>query len=178
MENSSQLKLRNNEIVEKMNNIGINLDNIKVANLCKICYNNSNIFCCLWNKQILEAQSPEQLKEDITMKTLNINSEVRIKLTPFGIKRLKENYEEIRKDYPHVTDEFKLPEVDENGFSKMPLWRVMNNFGDLLFNGSSNPPFEINIQIDDADLEEFKEQPKTLFKLCTPYYYRVCYFFC
>ena len=31
MENSSQLKLRNNEIVEKMNNIGINLDNIKVA---------------------------------------------------------------------------------------------------------------------------------------------------
>jgi hypothetical protein len=38
-----------------MNNIGINLDNIKVANLCKICYNNSNIFCCLWNKQISEA---------------------------------------------------------------------------------------------------------------------------
>lgn len=31
MENLSQLKLRNNEIVEKMNNIGINLDNIKVA---------------------------------------------------------------------------------------------------------------------------------------------------
>lgn len=31
MENSSQLKLRNNEIVEKTNNIGINLDNIKVA---------------------------------------------------------------------------------------------------------------------------------------------------
>ena len=31
MENSSQLKLRNNEIVEKMNNIGINLNNIKVA---------------------------------------------------------------------------------------------------------------------------------------------------
>lgn len=91
------------------------------------------------------------------MKTLNINSEVRIKLTPFDIKRLKENYEEIRKDYPHVTDEFKLPEVDENGFSKMPLWEVMNNFGDLLFNGSSNPPFEINIQIDDADLEESKE---------------------
>ena len=59
------------------------------------------------------------------MKTLNINSEVRIKLTPFGIKRLKENYEEIRKDYPHVTDEFKLPEVDENGFSKMPLWQVI-----------------------------------------------------
>ena len=32
MENSSQLKLRKNEIVEKMNNIGIKLDNIKVAN--------------------------------------------------------------------------------------------------------------------------------------------------
>ena len=31
MENSSQLKLRTNEIVEKTNNIGINLDNIKVA---------------------------------------------------------------------------------------------------------------------------------------------------
>ena len=63
----------------------------EVANLCKICYTNPNIFCCLWNKQISEAQSSEQLKEDITMKTLNINSEVRIKLTPFGIKRLKEN---------------------------------------------------------------------------------------
>lgn len=40
---------------KKMNNICVNLYVIKFEFLCKICYNNSNIFCCLWNKQISEA---------------------------------------------------------------------------------------------------------------------------
>lgn len=91
------------------------------------------------------------------MKTLNINSEVRIKLTSFGIERLKKNHEELRKNYPSAIGEFKLPDVDENGFSKMQLWVIMNTFGDLLFNGSPNLPFEMNIQIDDAEFEESKE---------------------
>lgn len=91
------------------------------------------------------------------MKTLNINSNVRIKLTSFGIKRLKENHEELRKKYPSAIGKFIPPAVDEEGFCEMQLWVVMKKFGDLLYNSCENPPFELKIQIDDAEFEESKE---------------------
>ena len=91
------------------------------------------------------------------MKTLNINSNVRIKLTSFGIKRLKENHEELRKRYPSAIGKFIPPAVDKDGFCEMQLWKVMKQFGDLLYIGCENPPFELEIQIDDSAFEELKE---------------------
>ena len=88
------------------------------------------------------------------MKTLNMNATVRIKLTSIGIKRLEENHEKLCKKYPLGAEEFKTPVVDENGFTQMTLWVVMNTFGDLLINGSSNLPFETDIQIDDSEFEK------------------------
>ena len=89
------------------------------------------------------------------MKTLNMNAIVKIKLTSLGIKRLKENHEELRKNYPKAIGEFILPEVDEDGYSKMELWKVMKTFGDLLENGSLNMPFNMNIRIDDAEFKKW-----------------------
>ena len=90
------------------------------------------------------------------MKTLNINHNVRIKLTKFGFEKLKKNHEDLRKKFPTVR-KFTPPKVDEDGFCEMELWEVMNTFGEDLFNGSINLPFEPNIQIDEAQFEKADE---------------------
>lgn len=87
------------------------------------------------------------------MKTLNINNYVRIKLTKLGFEKLKKNHEEKGP----AGREFTPPKVDEDGFCEMQLWEVMKTFGEDLVNGSSNLPFEINIQIDEDQFEKVKE---------------------
>lgn len=87
------------------------------------------------------------------MKTLNINSYVRIKLTPFGIEQLRKKHEEIRKMNPCI-GEFIPPEVDTEGYSKMQLWKVMYELGGHAYNGSKNLPFEMNIKIDEKAFEK------------------------
>lgn len=91
------------------------------------------------------------------MKTLNVNNYVRIKLTKFGFEKLKKNHEDLRKRYPTIIGEYTPPKVDEDGFCEMQLWEVMNTFGEDLFNGSINLPFETNIQIDEAQFEKAEE---------------------
>ena len=91
------------------------------------------------------------------MKTLNINSQVRIKLTPCGIEKLKKKHEELRSFCPSIGD-FKPPETDKDGYCEMQLWDVMNTFGEDMYNGNMNLPFETNIQIDDAKFEAEDEE--------------------
>lgn len=86
------------------------------------------------------------------MKTLNINSYVRIKLTPCGIAKLKANHEELRSAYPHI-GKFIPPKIDKDGYCEMQLWEVMNTFGEDIYNGNNNLPFETDIQIEDAQFE-------------------------
>ena len=90
------------------------------------------------------------------MKTLNINSDVRIKLTSFGIEKLKKDHEELRRNIPSIGN-FTPPEVDEDGFCEMQLCKVMKTFGKFLYSGSPNLPFETNIQIDDEQFEKSEE---------------------
>lgn len=78
---------------------------------------------------------------------VNINEEVKVKLTPFGIQVLKEQRDELNeriigrggkaiKDY--------APSVDKDGYTKFQLWDLMNRFGDLMHLGSQIP-FETTI---------------------------------
>lgn len=87
------------------------------------------------------------------MKTLNINSQVRIKLTPFGIAKLTAKHEELRSICPSI-GEFTPPKMDKDGYCEMQLWEVMNTFGEDMYIGNMHLPFETNIQIDDAKFEE------------------------
>ncbi len=84
------------------------------------------------------------------MKTLNINCNVRIKLNPCGIKRLRQKHEE-RRSIDSSIGEFIPPKVDKDGYCEMQLWRIMQIFGEDLYFGNNNPPFECNIQIDDSN---------------------------
>ena len=86
------------------------------------------------------------------MKTLNMNSYVRIKLTSYGIEVLHRKHEGIRAAYPFI-GKFSPPKTDKDGYYKMQLWQVMNIFGQYMYDGNINLPFELDIQIDDAQFK-------------------------
>jgi len=90
----------------------------------------------------------------MSMKTLNLNSIVRVRIKPFGINRLREIHEEFQRDFPFAVGEFCPPPADEDGFSEMQLWVVMHIFGNSLYNGAgaTNLPIDMNIQIKEEDL--------------------------
>lgn len=89
-------------------------------------------------------------------KTFNINSFVKVKLTEEGIRileyqyneRLKEMSPQIRKTMGH----FKKPRVDKKGYSEFQLWELMHHFGNYMYNGNMNPPFDMNIKISEKYL--------------------------
>lgn len=87
------------------------------------------------------------------MKILNINALVGAKLTPFGMEVLKEEHEALRLKRPSI-GEFTPPKMDKDGYCQMPLWELMNIFGQYRYMGSKNSPFEANIRIDDAEFAE------------------------
>ena len=80
------------------------------------------------------------------MKSLNINSNVRIKLTPYGIEKIKKQYGKL------YFEESIQPSADKDGFYAIQLWRLMNTFGEDMYMGNTNFPFDSNIEIDDAQL--------------------------
>ena len=101
------------------------------------------------------------------MKEFNINDYVNIKLTEAGIAILKRRHDNILKAYagnPEVLKtlgEFKTPEVDENGYTQMQMWEVMQAFGNYMYNGDPNIPFEMNIAISEEYLKD-QEKGKSL----------------
>lgn len=103
------------------------------------------------------------------MKQLNLNDEVKVKLTEAGIKILEDRHNYFLKQFGDrataikALGEFKAPKVDENGYSSFQLWELMNIFGQAMYNGNPNIPFEMNIAIDDKYLvEQTNEKGKSL----------------
>ena len=100
------------------------------------------------------------------MKQINLNSQVKVKLTEEGIKILENNHNCLLKQYgggekaKKLFGEFVPSEVDENGYSSFQLWVLMNTFGNYMYNGNMNPPIEMNIIVENQYLE--KVEPKIL----------------
>ena len=94
------------------------------------------------------------------MKEFNINDYVKIKLTEAGIAILKNRHDSILKDFAgnpealKTLGEFKNPEVDENGYTEMQMWAVMQVFGKYMYNGNPKLPFETTIAISEEYLKE------------------------
>ena len=60
------------------------------------------------------------------MTAININIQVKIKLTQYGRNILKQHYSEFPS----------LAKLDETGYFKSELWNIMYIFGEHLYNGS------------------------------------------
>lgn len=84
-------------------------------------------------------------------KMFNINDCVKVKLTDEGINILREQYNSMLKqltsEQKKAMGSFKLPEVDEEGYTKFQFWDLMNHFGQYMYNGNINPPFCMDIKI-------------------------------
>lgn len=87
------------------------------------------------------------------MKSFNINSTVKVRLTEFGKKLHKEKWEDFwssvgkLKEFP-----YNPPEEDENGFVEYQLWQLMEDFGSYCKLGKKLS-FETVILIDEKDLK-------------------------
>lgn len=75
---------------------------------------------------------------------VNINNPVKVKMTKEGKAILRDRF--YSKGLYKFID-FKYPEEDKNGFVTMPLWDVMNTFGEYLYLGSTIQPIETSIII-------------------------------
>jgi hypothetical protein len=73
----------------------------------------------------------------------NISQFVKVKLTTFGIEKLKEKHDKIRAVAPGI-GEFKIPQTDFNGYSSFQLWELMEDLGEYIGIGK-RLPFETNI---------------------------------
>lgn len=85
------------------------------------------------------------------MKILNINSNVRVKLTPEGIRTMEEYYYyELPENLKKKSKEL-MPKVDEEGFCEMTLLEIIWIFGSCNF--INEAPFDFDIQIDEKSFE-------------------------
>ncbi len=95
------------------------------------------------------------------MKEFNINEFVKVKLTHYGLMILRGYYDEL---YGKTHDERFLDysiKQDESGYISFQMHELMRIFGQYLYVGNVNTPFEGNrILIDDQYLIEPKEEAK------------------
>ena len=68
---------------------------------------------------------------------INLNRYVKVKLTDYGL-----GIHKYTKLYDPQT--YRPPIIDEQGYTKFQLWDLMNIFGDVMYLGNPNVPFEGN----------------------------------
>ena len=77
--------------------------------------------------------------------TFNINEYVSVRLTDFGRKRHKEDFDQWTSA-AGLTLQYHPPAEDEDGWSKWQLWVLMQLFGSVISMGCEQP-FETTIRI-------------------------------
>jgi hypothetical protein len=79
----------------------------------------------------------------------NINERVKVKLTAKGIEHLEKQHNKLVEiGYPY---EFKLPQVDKDGYTEFQLHDLMQTFGKIMFPGCELP-FKTDIIIPDEKI--------------------------
>lgn len=86
---------------------------------------------------------------------INLNEEVKFKLTDYGREVHSRYYKDLIKDNDDLFKIFKYVDlqVDENGYSKMQLWKFMQIFGKEMFlaNKEVIKPLEIIYTLEEGE---------------------------
>lgn len=72
---------------------------------------------------------------------INLNETVMVRLTPYAIALMTENHFKLFNG-ARFAPPFVAPEKDADGWSRMQLWNLMNEFGDAMYFGNPNSCFE------------------------------------
>lgn len=87
------------------------------------------------------------------MKSLNLNSIIKVKLTPKGVDIYYHQYDEFNKLEP------LMPQIDKDGYTKFQLWKFIDLYGKYFQNGMIEYPIQdLRIYIKEQDLDEVKEE--------------------
>lgn len=91
------------------------------------------------------------------MKKLNLNSMIKVKLTPFGSDIFYHQYDELNEKVKNNGGRPihpKMPRIDDKGFSEFQLHHFINLYGDYISIWQKNVIEDLSIYIDEKDLEE------------------------
>lgn len=92
------------------------------------------------------------------MKSLNLNADIKVKLTPLGVDIYFHKNDHLIK--PQMSEETKkmlsgkMPRIDEDGFTAFYLWEFMQIFGNKIGLGMPNVIEPINIVFDEDKIDE------------------------
>ncbi len=80
---------------------------------------------------------------------VNINNTIQVKLTAYGIDKWITDNNERFKGIPHLhlTVDIVMKNKLENGYWEFSFWNLMFLFGDDMFAGNPNLPFETDVII-------------------------------
>lgn len=93
-------------------------------------------------------------KENVRV-SVNLNSDIYVRLTEFGKSVLKEQYNLVFKNYP-INDKPSFV-VDKDGYTRFQIWDFMRTFGEYAYCGMTKMPYEMNVIIEEAKLLDKKE---------------------
>ena len=78
----------------------------------------------------------------------NINDYVQVKLTAYGRKCLRDNYDKLNAAYGgQLPFKHSPPTEDKDGWSRWQMWSLMADLGEYISMGM-NPPFETTIRVE------------------------------
>lgn len=84
---------------------------------------------------------------------VNLNQEVKVKLTEYGTLILKEQHDELNEWIKlrggNALGEFEL-RLDEDGYYSTQIWMLMSKFGHAMRMGSKNP-FNLEVIIKNGE---------------------------
>lgn len=83
---------------------------------------------------------------------INLNQEVKVKITEYGHQILRDEHRAIREMFPSSDLEYKEPKVDDEGYSVMQMHNVMSHFGKYMYMGAVKLPIEMAIVVDENNL--------------------------
>jgi hypothetical protein len=77
---------------------------------------------------------------------VNVNNEVKIRLTDEGRKILMEAHDKRNEEHNGAFGDYAPPREDQFGWSTWQLWHLMREFGPHMYNGCK-VPFEAEIEL-------------------------------
>lgn len=91
------------------------------------------------------------------MKGINLNSIIKVKLTPRGVDIFYHQYDELNKNFLFRGTkpiELRMPEIDKDGYTEFVLWKFMSIYGEHMVMGAPEVINPLSIFVQDEDIDE------------------------
>lgn len=88
------------------------------------------------------------------MKKINLNSTIKVKLTPLGADIYYHQYDKINQVYEREICKPRMPQIDKDGYTEFQLHSFINLYGNHIGVCKKNVIEDICVYIDEEDIEE------------------------